>query len=678
MLDAIDHLTTSYKDIFTKITSHLPDADRLNLTICNREAQRKTSEDKFFFRQKIITLCHLNPKLLKDLDALPDSVQVNYKALFAQLMKMHNLKQKLPTEPWQLLALTGSKTITRIALETYPDLAQRKDNDNRNYLHFAAISGNKTLIFYLLREFPELSEADIEGRNLLHYAIASNHLHLIQSLVKLFKGLIECDEQGANLLHHACLSGDEVIYDFLKECTEFENVKDSLNHHYLHYAIRGGNLSLIKKLLDQTNSYDVDIYELFLYACEFGQLDCIKYLREYFSVTFATDEVYRLALATGASGHIKVVEYLVKVCPELLKARHPYTGEHILLSACKAGNVKVTKYLLSAAKGKGVWRGADFYGNNLLHYACKGGALEIVKWISENFSLLQYNKAGMHFLYDACRSGSLELVEYLLPFYPNIKPDPNGLTLLHMACESGNIDLVAFIGQKMPKLNVPDKGGNWPAHFAVLSGNVKLLEYLKVQGFNLTVINDEKESLLFNACKKNRLACVKYLVEDIEINPILENLYNAKPIELSPTDSKIRHYLNKVSEIKCKLMHQQHKVQSVESRACIKDKDRIAIKIAKLFETYALSPLFSFHLHLHHHGRLASFLAKGLRSNPNASYQSCKSYIENTVKEYKQSWLIKEFGTFAGILKKVEKMPNLSGEFDSSPRLPLSAQPTFI
>ncbi|KAI6672972.1 hypothetical protein NL676_000878 [Syzygium grande] len=75
-------------------------------------------------------------------------------------------------------------TISALIYDTWPDLAEIKNNKGQNILHVAAKAGNNEAVQYILRECRELVKLkDVDGNTPLHLASMHNHCEVLRFLV---------------------------------------------------------------------------------------------------------------------------------------------------------------------------------------------------------------------------------------------------------------------------------------------------------------------------------------------------------------------------------------------------------------------------------------------------------------------------------------------------------------
>ena len=210
---------------------------------------------------------------------------------------------------------------------------------------------------------------------------------------------------------------------------------------------------------------------------------------------------------------------------------NPHTGNQLIHDACTGNRLDVVKYLVE--------HGADVNCVNKrrerpINYACgKNGdkALELVKYLVENGADIYVD--GL--ICDACWKGdeALELVKYLVGLGIDIHyTNSYGYGAIHSACQGGSLELVKFLVKRGVELNCSTTDGEHPIHNAC-NGNdtLELVKYLVKNGADINCTNEDGEQPIHMACfgGDNALELVKYLVENgADVNAI--SRYKMYPI----------------------------------------------------------------------------------------------------------------------------------------------------
>ena len=126
--------------------------------------------------------------------------------------------------------------------------------------------------------------------------------------------------------------------------------------------------------------------------------------------------------------------------------------------------------------------------------------------------------AGLTDMFDDGRDLVSQLDEDLAP--RSIKSEQNGLTILHYACRNGWLDFVKFLVEEHGvNVNARDNHRATPLHYASRYGRVDILRYLaNEQKCNLEQCDDERRTPLHYAVRYGRLSIIRCLTVELHCN----------------------------------------------------------------------------------------------------------------------------------------------------------------
>ena len=331
----------------------------------------------------------------------------------------------------------------------------------------------------------------------------------------------------------------------------------------LFSAIKGGNLSVIKKVCS-TTQFKVNLDKmmqskqkedkrtnLLQEMCLSGNLEALKLFPLkmthnnmndsellYYSTLSRSLEMVKFCVENGADvrqkcgeyrssplhtacseGHLEIVNYLLKTSKDLLEIRdnEDYTP---LFHAVIGGHIPVVDFLVkSGADAQATGKN----GRTILHLACWKGHFDMSMYIIEHFPRLlsianMYRLTVAHY---AAIGGSIRLLEKLLEIGIEVKSVENtNRSVIHSACqEKNNFEMVAFLTNKYPYLIQPIRKYGWTAlHDSVFGGSVSVVEHLIGQGLDVYQRTKDGANILHLACEntpiESRLSFVQYLVQN--------------------------------------------------------------------------------------------------------------------------------------------------------------------
>ena len=163
---------------------------------------------------------------------------------------------------------------------------------------------------------------------------------------------------------------------------------------------------------------------------------------------------------------------------------------------------------------------ASWYGDTVLHLACRNGWLDVAKLLVEEYGFAPdiRDREMWTPLHYACRYGHLGIAQYLIS---NQQCDvtattSNHWTPLHFACRYGYMSIVEYLAGQMNVLQSVDQSSL--LHLTCEYGQSNILIYLmNKKGFTHNP-NSEKvpdHGLLLTACHHNHIVIVQHLLKDV-------------------------------------------------------------------------------------------------------------------------------------------------------------------
>ena len=217
--------------------------------------------------------------------------------------------------------------------------------------------------------------------------------------------------------------------------------------------------------------------------------------------------------------------------------------------ACKGGNLDLVKYLVIMKKCDP--NKEDKTGKKPLHYAALAGHLSIAKYFidEKECNATTTDNEGKTPLHLACEFGKLSMAKYLIKdkgCKPSTATNDGYTSSLHLACRNGHYEVVKYLVENQrcdPKSY--DADGFPAVHLACQSGNLKLVKYLiDEKGCNpshyINVQEQGKQAYahfwwypLHSACKNGHLNVAKYLIEEKNCTASCKSSENLTPLHLA-------------------------------------------------------------------------------------------------------------------------------------------------
>ncbi|XP_067659868.1 ankyrin-3-like [Haliotis asinina] len=384
----------------------------------------------------------------------------------------------------------------------------------------AAEKADIDMFDFLVRKGADLSLVDVASNTVLHFACDGGNLEIISYiLTQNAVGINSCGEDNWTPAMKAALQGHKDVFDLL--------------------VSKGADLSLV----------DGDRNTILHLACEGGNLDIVKYILKQNTVNINSlgENGWTPAMKAALKGHKDVFNLIVTQGADLSLMQEE--GDSILHAACKGGNVKIVNNILSqstidinlggtnmltpvmVAAYRGhkdvfnmlVTKDADLLikdgdQNSILHLACKGGNMEIMKHIL-TYNTMDVNdigKEGLTPVMLAASEGRKGMFDLLLQNGADLShEDDNGRNILHMACRGGNMELVTHVlKQNIVEINSRSHDGSSPAMEAAYEGHTNVLKLLRSEGADLSAVNGKSNTILYIALESEHKDTVKYVLSN--------------------------------------------------------------------------------------------------------------------------------------------------------------------
>ena len=464
--------------------------------------------------------------------------------------------------PIHYAALSGDILLLELYVKTYKCSVSVTDNNGANIVHYSSAQCHSHFIKHVINQYPELTVVHIlveEGHlNVLKYLIDNNycnpnvtdhqdrtplHVAVVADQFEILEYLLSKSIPSVSVVwlrDTKCLLADSPPTDIIYNPNNVRiNLQDKDGNTPLHLASGHGQQNMISLLLKISLSP-----RILLIANKKGQTP--------------------LHLA-AAFGHKDSAEALLYSMPTdssthhgLLMARDN-EGCTVFHTACSNGSLDVFRYFCSINhQGVNVM---DNRGRGLLHAACEGEEIKIVKELVEKYKLdpesqdkdgitclhllAKRQDSRLGFSYD--ERNNTEIYEYLSNYCNPIPRDNYDRTPLHYASGSGNIHMSRYLVESFTcRPDDPDYNGYTSVHAACEAGNMELVRfYLEDLNCNAHAETNDYRTILYYAIKSSNLELVRFLVDTIGLKPRLHDIDVTQSVN---PDSSVVKYLQKVYE----------------------------------------------------------------------------------------------------------------------------------
>ena len=401
------------------------------------------------------------------------------------------------------------------------------DENGLQLLHYAAQHGLTRIVEILITKFDCQPDCRGVGQHAaditpLHLASANGHLEVVRTLLD-YGSDSSCTIQSSyNALHVACVYGHiEIVRELYAR-----KPLDGKGVTLLHIACRFGHLSIVRYLINY-----VDIIQFLV-----SQNECIL---NSIDIYCKINPLYILCMY----GNLDCVTVILQSLNSMQSLIHDQNGSNIVHFACVGGNLAVVKYIVVYCRG--MMHCSNHSGNTPLHLACMYGHIDVVKYLvkEHEYDVKHENGKGFSALHCAClclkpplRNGNnLDVVKYLVE-EENIDPilsNSGGITPLHLASLYGGLQIVRYLTEeKHCDLTLEMNSGITSFLLACSSGVLELVKYfINVLGPSILAACDQRNgrTTLHYACRFGCITVAKYLVNEYT-NPNLKDKDGMTPL----------------------------------------------------------------------------------------------------------------------------------------------------
>lgn len=462
-----------------------------------------------------------------------------------------------------LLSIFGLTQIAK-GLPNIAELAKGKNNFGTTPLIYALERRHHKMSLWLVEQFraPDGAITLPESHKVAAAGIAAllGWIDLLELLIAADGGIVDCHDEltGHTPLHRACLAGEENAAKKLIENHANVNAQDTDGATPLHIAVFCNNTTLVELLL--LNNADPDRADFegltpLYWTTQADNADIAKVLlQNSASANVCTNSDEKSPMHVAAEhGAVEVIELLHYQGSDLnAKAKQGITP---LQTAAFHNSVKSAQTLLELGAAKDE---VDEEGQTALHNAAQTGASETVNLlVDRGCDVTVATSEGLTAVHIAADSGKLNVLRSILKgqprqYWPRLvnQRDGDGLTPLHYAVISGNARLVKFLLDAGADPTVQDnlKCGSlhYAAHFCHKSIARLLLEHTQ----EVNICDREGETPLHLAARLSSSGFIKQFFQDcaqldifVDLDVQNDNGETAFHIAVGNGSQKIAQYL---------------------------------------------------------------------------------------------------------------------------------------
>ncbi|XP_067659391.1 ankyrin repeat domain-containing protein 50-like [Haliotis asinina] len=420
-------------------------------------------------------------------------------------------------------------------------------------LQYAAKDGNLQLVKQLLSE----GRTDIEsigeyGRTAVMLAAEKGHRVVFDVLVNAGGSMTVIDDDGNNILHLACLGGNvDMVRAVLARNVVDINSRGQFGRTPVMVAAEKGCKGMYNMLVSFGGNealVDADGMNILHVACLGGREDMVRYIitKNILDINSRGQYGSTPLMLASEKGHKGIFDLIVKRGGNVRTLDD--FGNNILHIACCGGNVRMVRYLISkrfvdinsrgqdggtpimCAAEKGhrvvfdllVRRGGnvslvDDKGDDILHAACLGGNVDMVRYILAKYRIPVNRRGqfGRNPVMAATQQGCKNLFDYLVRKGGNVLHiDYEGNNILHVACIGGHVQIVEHVLSLGFGLDINSRGqrGRTPVWVAAHMGPKDVFDFLVREGADVSQADDDGNNILHAACLGDNVEMVRHIL----------------------------------------------------------------------------------------------------------------------------------------------------------------------
>ncbi|XP_046572743.1 putative ankyrin repeat protein RF_0381 [Haliotis rubra] len=403
----------------------------------------------------------------------------------------------------------------------------------------AAEKAHKHVFDFLVRKGADLSLVDAESNTILHLACEGGNLDIIETvLVQDTVDINSLGGQDRTPAMKAAVKGHKHVFDLLVTKGADLSLVDGDRNTILHMACEGGNLDIVKHILTRNtvniNSLGENDWTPAMKAAIKGHKDVFDLIvKEGADLSLVDEEGDSILHAACEGGNVDIVTYMLKQNSVTINLRGEDMFTPVMMAASK-GHIDVFNVLVRENADLLI---RDSNQNSILHIACKGGNMEIIKSTLTNFSMdvNDIGKEGMTPVMLAASEGRKDMFDFLLQNGADLShADKHRNNILHRTCQGGNMELVKYVlAQNIVKINSRSDDGSSPAMEAAHAGHIEVLKLLVSEGADLTFLTEDKDNILHVALQSKHMDTVKYVLTNDFVEIDSRNIHGMTAVMLA-------------------------------------------------------------------------------------------------------------------------------------------------
>ena len=376
-------------------------------------------------------------------------------------------------------------------------------HDSRTYIFWAMYRDNLPLMKYLYELGAKMDLVDSHGYSLLNFGAVTGQKNTALYDFCIEKGSkvnTEKNNDGANplLLVAPYIEDEKLINYFTSKGIDINEV-DNDGNGIFNYAAKGGNQKvmnlLIKKGVKYKNLNKINgnamIFASYGTRSSKNKLSTYKYLDSLgIEANVTTNKgVNPLHSIVYKKNNLNIIKYFIKNGVNVNQVN--IKGYNVLMNSCYNNDTSVISFLLNLTDNI---NHKNNNGQSALTIAVSNNSNDVVKFlISKGADVNIVDNNGNNLMYYIIKNSKTSTMEQMtqkmnLLISNGLEPNAlqeNGKTLCHLIVEENNLELFEKIKFKNECININDRDGLTPLHYAAMRAESKeIIDYLIKIGAN--------------------------------------------------------------------------------------------------------------------------------------------------------------------------------------------------
>ncbi|XP_067667462.1 ankyrin repeat domain-containing protein 50-like [Haliotis asinina] len=398
------------------------------------------------------------------------------------------------------------------------DIDSREGTYGRTPVMLAAQGGHKILFEFLREKGCNMSLLDNMENNILHMACYGGHIAIVKFVLSLdIVDINSREHYGRTCVMIAAYRGRMDVLKYLVKQGGDVSLLDKTGDNILHIACRGGHVVMVKYIISQDI---VDINSKGRGARSVGMVAAQVGYRSIFDLCACAGCNLTAVDAKGNNIlHVAILGGHTRMVKHVLAQRHVninsrgMNGKTPLIFAAFKGHKDVFDSILDEGGDPSL---VDKKGDNILHWVCRGGHVEMVKYvISQNFTdINSRGHYGMTPIMVVAFKGNRRVFDLVLSKGADTSlVDNNCDNILHWVCRGGQVEMVKYvISQNFTDINSRGHYGMTPIMVAAVQGHRQVYDLVMSKGGDASLVDTYGDNILHWVCRGGHVEMVKYII----------------------------------------------------------------------------------------------------------------------------------------------------------------------